>query len=88
MEKDGLKLNLLEAIIKCDDAAILKKVEKILLEKSKAEEPEDKYIKESDPVPESHYRQLDEEFEKFKRGEVKGVSWDDLRKEIKSKYGF
>ena len=88
MEMNSLKIKILEAIINCNDASILKKVEEILMEDSEVGEPGENYIKEADPVPESHYRQLEEEFEQYKRGEIKEVSWKDFRKEIKKNHGF
>ncbi|MGB7786090.1 MAG: hypothetical protein WBL27_08330 [Salinimicrobium sp.] len=78
----------MEAIINCDDSAILEQVKEILLKDHQAGEPGENYFKEADPVPESFYRQLEEESEKYKRGEIKGILWEDLRKEIKTKYGF
>ena len=88
MEKDKLKLQLLEMIINCDDAAVLKRVEEIFLEFSKVNEGGENYLKEVDPVPASHYQKLEEEFENYKQGDLSGVSWEELRKGIKSKYGF
>ena len=88
MEKDKLKLELLEKIIACDDVTVLKRVEEIFKKVSEVNEGGEKYLKEVDPVPASHYRKLEPEFEKYKTGELKGVSWEDYRKEIKVKYGF
>lgn len=88
MEKDNLKIELLQAIINCEDPTILEQVKEILLKDHQAGEPGENYVKEADPVPQSFYRQLEEESEKYKRGEIKGISWEDLRKEIKTKYGF
>jgi hypothetical protein len=88
MEKDSLKIKLLKAIINCDDPATLEQVKEILLNDSQAAEPGENYIKEADPIPESFYLQLEEESKKYKNGEIEGISWEDLRKEIKNKYGF
>jgi hypothetical protein len=88
MEIDRLKLELLEKIINCDDAATLQRVEEVFIEFSEVNEEEEKYLKEVDPVPDIHYQKLEEEFEKYKNGELKGISWEKFRKEIKSNYGF
>ena len=88
MEKDKLKLEILEKIIACDDAAVLKRVEEIFLEFSKVNEGGEKYLTKVDPVPASHYQKLEVEFENYKSGDSKGMSWEELKKEIKSKYGF
>lgn len=88
MEKNSLKIKLLEAIINCDDADTLKRMQEILLKDSKVGESGENYLKEADPVPQSFYRQLEEEYEKYKRGEITGTSWEDFRDEIEKNYGF
>jgi hypothetical protein len=88
MEKDKLKLELLEKIINCDDAAVLKAVEEIFTGFSEVKEGGENYIKELDPVPASHYQKLEEEFRKYKSGEVKGISWEKFRQEVKNTHGF
>ena len=89
MEKDKLKLELLERIIACDDEVTLERVKEILLEEiSRVEEGEENYLTEVDPVPSSHYQNLEEDFNKLRSGEIKGISLEDLGKEIKSKHGF
>lgn len=88
MEKNKLRLELIEKIIACEDAATLRKVEEILSQVSEIQEEEEHYITQADPVPASHYRELEEEFRKYTSGEGKGTPWEDFRNEIKSKYGF
>ena len=88
MEKNELKLELLKKIINCNDIATLKRVEEIFFEFSMVNEGGEKYLKEVDPVPKSHYQKLEEEHKNFKSGEIKGISWKDFRKEIKSNHGF
>ena len=88
MKIDKLKLELLEEIINCNDVATLKRVEEILIGFSEVNEESEKYLKEIDPVPKNHYQQLEEDYKKYKSGKLKGESWENFRKEIKSNYGF
>lgn len=89
MEKDKLKLELLEKIIACNDVTVLRRLEKVLLKSSEVNEAGESYIRNIDEVPASYYHELDKEFERYKNGgEQKGASWKDVRKELKKKYGF
>ncbi len=39
-------------------------------------------------IPESHYKKVEERRQRFHSGETNGTSWDNLKQQIKSKYGF
>lgn len=39
-------------------------------------------------VPEEHYKIVEERRRKHLTGETKGKNWDDVKSEIKKKYGF
>ena len=88
MEKDKLKLELVQRILECDDLEILKKVETVLHNYPEVNEAGESYSKDIAEIPASHYQKLDEEFDKYKNGEQQGASWKDVRKEIKEKHGF
>ena len=39
-------------------------------------------------VSEEHYRMVEERRAKYQAGETEGKSWEDVKSEIKKKYGF
>jgi hypothetical protein len=88
MEKERLKKELVDKIQKCEDLATLQRVEEVFTEFSEVNEGNEKYLKEVDTIPDSHYQKLEEDFKKYRSGELKGISWEEFRKEITSKYGF
>ncbi|NJW52068.1 addiction module protein [Salinimicrobium oceani] len=96
MEKERLKLGLLEKIINCDDASVLKRVEEILLDySSKASEAGEEYIsskmaalsEELNISPEQE-EELTRRYRDYLEGKTEGVSWEDVRQNIKDLYGF
>ena len=88
MEKQRLRKELIQKISECEDAAVLKRVEEILIGFSEVREGSENYTKEVDPVPANYYEKLEEDFQKYKKGEIKGISWEEFREEIRSKHGF
>lgn len=88
MDINQLKLDLFEKIMECDDPAILKRVEEVFSDVSEVREGGENYTKEVDPVPASHYQKLEEDFQKYKNGDLEEVPWEKFRAEIKSNYGF
>ncbi|WP_029036291.1 hypothetical protein [Salinimicrobium xinjiangense] len=87
MENEGLKKKLIQKIRDCDDAAVLKALDEIFAEFSEVRERGENYIKELN-VPASHYHKIEEEFRKYKSGEIEGISWKTFRQEIKNTHGF
>ena len=91
MEKNALKLELIQRIIACNDEVLLRKIE-VLLENVKYEvnEPGKDYeVKSSEfIVPDEVYAKLDSDFEAYKKGELKAESWQKVEREFKAKYGF
>lgn len=39
-------------------------------------------------VPETHYQKLDEDREKYLRGEITSSTWEEVKKRLEKKYGF
>ena len=91
MEKNKLKIELLQKILACNDADILKKVESVLdSPASEVGEAGENYSTEryTDPVPDWFYEKLEKDSEKYERGELQTKSWEQVKEEIRRKNGF
>lgn len=42
----------------------------------------------SSVIPEDHYKIVEERRKQIKSGETKGISWSEVRQQLKKKYGF
>lgn len=91
MDINALKIELLKKIIACKDKAVLKKIEALLKEKTaKAGEPEENYDVENhgNLLSKEQLEELDRRWKAYKNGTEKAMPWEDVKKEIESKYGF
>lgn len=91
MDKNKLKIELLQKIISCDDGEVLRKLENILdSPASEVAEAGEGYSTENytDPVPDWFYEKLQKDSEKYESGELKTKSWEQVKEEIRRKHGF
>lgn len=92
MEMDRLKIELLQKIIDCNDADVLLRLKEFLAEiNPQVKEEAGEYVPAtSNPtkIPDSYYRKLEEDYEKFKKGELKASSWEEVRAKVIKKHGL
>lgn len=95
MEKDKLKLELLERIINCDDAVVLKKVEEILNDVSEVREGGERYKIAGDTFSSEELNispELEEElmrrYEDHLQNKGKSYSWEEVKKNLRDSYGL
>ncbi|MBO2543751.1 addiction module protein [Salegentibacter sp. BDJ18] len=89
MDKEALKIELIQKIIACNDFALLKQVEE-LLQGVNAHEPGEDYKVESlqNLLSKEQLEELDRRLEAHKNGTSKALPWEEARGEIEKKYGF
>jgi putative addiction module component (TIGR02574 family) len=89
MDKEALKIELIQKIIACNDIALLKQVEE-LLQGVYAHEPGEDYKVESlqNLLSKEQLEELDRRLEAHKNGTSKPIPWEKARREIEKKYGF
>ena len=96
VEKDKLKLKLLEKIIACDDASVLKRVEEIFVTQfSKASEAGENYLSgkevstsgELNISPEQE-EELMRRYRDYQDGTSEGSTWEEVRQNLRDLYGF
>ena len=89
MDKNALKLELIQKIIACNNIDLLKQIEGILQEVN-ANEPNEEYGVErsNSVVPDRIYSELEEDFKAYQKGEIKTESWEKVERELKEKYGL
>lgn len=92
MEKDRLKLELLEKIISCDDAATLRKVEEILGGVSEAGEDyglgEKTAFSEDFNISPEQEEELMRRYQDHLQNNGKSYTWEEVRKNLKDSYGI
>ena len=90
MERDKLKIELIQKIASCEDVELLQDVKEILGKKpSEVKEESEKYITISiDAIPDTHYEELMGDFETYRRGELTTSSWDEVKENIYKRHGF
>ena len=92
MEKDKLKLELLEKIITCDDEATLEKVGEILLAVSEADEAysldENTALSEDFNISPEQEEELMRRYEDHLQNNGKSYTWEEVRKDLRDSYGF
>lgn len=84
-----MKIELIHKINSCEDENLLRKIEKVFEENvSEVNEDEVGYSAQinKNAVPEWHYEILEEEFEKYKRGELTASTWNEVDKKLQEKY--
>lgn len=95
MENDKLKLELIKKIIECDDAAVLKRVEEILLtQPSKASEAGEDYISEKRVAisgelnisPEQE-EELMMRYSEYLEGKDEALSWEEVKQNLRDLNG-
>ncbi len=82
------KIELLQAIINCDDVEKLNKVKVILNEKHfSVREETSQYTakKNEDVVPENFYDELEKDFELYQKGKLEAKSWDEVKRGLKER---
>ena len=90
MEKDKLKIALIQKVISCEDIELLQDV-RAILEKNSSEvrEESEKYITENiDAIPDLYYEELKEDYESYRRGELTTSSWGEVKENIYKRHGF
>lgn len=92
MEKNKLKLELLQKIITCNDAALLKRVEEILLGVSEAGEDyslgEKTALSEDFNISPEQEEELMRRYEDHLQNKGKSYTWEEVRKNLKDSYGI
>ena len=73
MDKNELKLDLMQRLLEMQDAEVLQKVKELL-------QPEKGYV-----IPEFHKKLLQERREDYGKGDVKGSTWDEVKKRVTKK---
>ncbi|MBE7641433.1 hypothetical protein GUB10_13925 [Salegentibacter sp. BLCTC] len=90
MDKNALKIELIQKIIACDDEVLLMKMEALLKNvKPGASEPGENYEVESrsSQLSKEQLKEIERRWEAYKRGEEKAIPWEEARREIERKYG-
>lgn len=95
MEKDKLKLSLLEKIIACEDAATLKKVEEILDEASEVNEGGEEYnsgekitLSEDLSISSEQEEELMKRYEDYLQNKGKSYSWEEVKQSLRDSHGI
>jgi len=89
MDKEALKIELIQKIIACNDIALLKQVEE-LLQGVNAHEPGEEYelTTTNSVVPDRIYEQLEKDFIAYQNKEIQSEEWEKVEHELKEKYGL
>ncbi len=83
---DKLKKSLMEHIKSCEDEKFLAEVFLMFENKGGVNEPEIVYHTNEDyQVPEEHYKLLEEDMEKLKRGELKTYTCEEVKENVRKK---
>ncbi|HET7360632.1 MAG TPA: addiction module protein [Salinimicrobium sp.] len=95
MEMNGLKIELLQKVIACDDMEILKKIEQILnqdsFDVSEVEETKEEYetaVNSSLNISEEQKKELDKRYQDYLDGKGNLYDWEYVKANIQKKYGF
>lgn len=92
MEKDKLKLELLERIIACDDEVTLEKVKGVLLGVSETGEEyglsQRAVMSDSFNISSEQEVELMRRYEDHLQNKGKSFTWEEVRKNLKDSYGF
>ena len=92
MEKNKLKITLLEKIIACDDENTLKRVEEILLGVSETGEEyglgEKTVTSDKFSISPEQEEELMRRYEDHLQNNGKSFTWEEVRKNLKDSYGF
>lgn len=91
MDKNALKIELMQKIIACDDEDLLKEMEIFLQEvKVSVHEPNEAYKVDGQKslLSNEQLEEIERRWKAYKSGEEKAIPWEDARKEIQDKYGF
>ena len=88
---NAFKIELLLALIDCNDVEKLNRIKAILNKKhfSVREETSQYSIKKNDNlVPQNFYDELEKDFELYQKGKLEAKSWDEVKQGLKEKYDF
>jgi len=91
MDKNALKIELIQRIIACDDEVLLREIELLLQEaKVLAQEPDEAYEVDGQKslLSNEQLEEIERRWKAYKSGEEKAIPWEDARKEIEREYGF
>lgn len=95
MEKDKLKLKLLEKIIECNDAAVLKRVEEIFIEAAEVNEGRENYERsdrmtflEDLTISPEQEEELMKRYEDYLQNKGKSYTWEEVKKSLKDSHGI
>ena len=91
MDKNALKIELIQKIIACDDEVLLREIELLLQEaKVSAHEPDKAYevYGQKSLLSNEQLEEIERRWKAYKSGEEKAIPWEDARKEIEREYGF
>lgn len=90
MEMDRLKIELLQKIIDCNDTELLLRLKEFLADMdSEVKEETGEYSAadvHKDVAPDSYYQKLEQDFEKYQKGELKARPWEEFHAELRRKY--
>jgi len=89
MDINALKIELIQKIIACNDIALLKHIEELLLEVNVKEPREDYEVGNHESLlSKDQLKELDRRLEAHKNGRSKAIPWEEAKREIEKKYGF
>lgn len=94
MENDKLKISLLEKIIKCDDAATLKRVEEIFIEVSRVSERGEDYersekiLSEDFTISPEQEEELMKRYEDYLQNKGKSFTWEEVKQNLRDSHGI
>ncbi|WP_304136821.1 hypothetical protein [Mesonia mobilis] len=85
---NAFKIELLQALIDCNDVEKLNRIKAILNKKhfSVREETSQYSIKKNDNlVPQNFYDELEKDFELYQKGKLEAKSWDEVKQGLKER---
>ena len=85
---NAFKIELLQALIDCNDVEKLNRIKVILNEKHfSVREETNQYAakKNEEVVPQNFYDELEKDFELYQKGKLEAKSWDEVKQGLKEK---
>jgi len=91
MNKNALKIELIQKVIACNDATLLKQIEDLLRDvKVEVNEPGEGYEVKNHKnlLSKEQLEELERRRKAYKSGAEKAIPWEEAKREIERKYGF
>ncbi|PRX48179.1 hypothetical protein [Salegentibacter salegens] len=89
MDRNALKITLIQKIIDCNDETLLREIEELLQEVNANEPGGDYEVERSNSVvPDRIYSELEKDFKAYQSEEIQSESWEKVERELKEKYGL